>query len=281
MKQGSRWALLTTLVVIAGIVGLFNYTQKMNHQRASQETATILVHGGGSSRAAEEHIATALLRSGYAQSKLEATVSPNGRVTLKAETFGQRTIKRPVILVEFKDNENLHFHQSARWLRAVMTACQAQTPIKQVNLVGHSMGNMAIEYYLMDFGLDPTSPRVAKQISLGGHYNGILGLNDQVHRVHLQADGRPVPESQGYQKLLKVRPVYETQAIQVLNVWGDLGDGSDSDGVVTNTSSQALAYLVKPLSQYQGLEIKGAGGQHSALHENPQVDREIIRFLKE
>lgn len=280
MNKRQGLAFVTTMVVITVIVAGFTHQRDSRLRQVQQASATIFVHGGNSSRAAEMHMARALLRSGYAHSKIEATVNAKGRVHLKAMSYGRHKIQKPVILVEFVDNDNEHFHQSARWLRNVITASQSVASIKAVNLVGHSMGNMAIEYYLMDYGLSPTSPQVVKQISIGGHYNGVLGIDDQLHQMKIKPNGYPRPMTKRYRDLLKVRPVYETSPIKVLNIWGDLNDGSDSDGVVSNASSQSLAYLVQPMSQYQGLEIKGAAGQHSALHENAQVDQQLVAFLE-
>ena len=73
---------------------------------------------------------------------------------------------------------------------------------------------------------------------------------------------------------------YPKAQVQVLNIYGDLDDGSNSDGRVNNDSSKALAALLKGRARsYQELEIKGEKGQHSKLHESAKVDRAIIDFI--
>ncbi len=83
-----------------------------------------------------------------------------------------------------------------------------------------------------------------------------------------------------YQELLKLGDSYPKKQVAVLNIYGDLDDGSDSDGRVSNNSSRSEKYLLQDVYRsYQELEIKGEGGQHSKLHENRQVDRAIINFI--
>lgn len=52
------------------------------------------------------------------------------------------------------------------------------------------------------------------------------------------------------------------------------------DGDVTNASAKSLKYLINGRAKsYQELMIRGRGGQHSALHNNSQVNKALIRFI--
>ncbi|WP_435891378.1 alpha/beta hydrolase [Limosilactobacillus pontis] len=68
--------------------------------------------------------------------------------------------------------------------------------------------------------------------------------------------------------MLKLRSTFPTNT-RVLNIYGDKEDGSHSDGDVPVNSAKS----------YREVEIKGANAQHSTLHNNSQVNRELINFL--
>ncbi|MCT6902010.1 MAG: alpha/beta hydrolase, partial [Lactobacillus sp.] len=81
----------------------------------------------------------------------------------------------------------------------------------------------------------------------------------------------------GYRALLNLRKKFPQKAA-VLNIYGDMGSGSDGD--VTVNSARSYRYLVsKRARSYQEKEIRGPRAQHSKLHENTQVDRLLVNFL--
>ena len=76
-----------------------------------------------------------------------------------------------------------------------------------------------------------------------------------------------------------MRPIPKNQ-VSVLNIYGDLKDGSDSDGRVSNASSLSEKYLLRNVAKsYQTLEITGKNAQHSKLHQNAKVAQAIINFI--
>lgn len=81
-----------------------------------------------------------------------------------------------------------------------------------------------------------------------------------------------------YEKLLGLKDVYKNKNIEVLNIYGDLKDGTHSDGRVSNSSSRSLKYLLgnSPKTYKESEYIEKA--QHSALHHNKEVSDEIINF---
>ncbi|TYK44179.1 alpha/beta hydrolase, partial [Staphylococcus pseudintermedius] len=73
---------------------------------------------------------------------------------------------------------------------------------------------------------------------------------------------------------------YKGKNIDVLNIYGDLKDGTHSDGSVSNTSSRSLKYLLGGSAKtYRESEYVGPSAQHSELHDNEKVARELIQFL--
>ncbi|AVK63806.1 alpha/beta hydrolase [Lactobacillus sp. CBA3606] len=239
---------------------------------------TLFFHGWGSSYRAEQHMARAALRAGVTQTVVRATVSKRGRVTLKGHF--QANDHRPIVEVDYQDNRNANYQTDGRWARAVVVALQRRDHIKSFNMVGHSMGNMAIVYYLLANAQNQHLPKLRKQVDIAGHFNGILGVDDQPNRMQLTSSGQPLKMNHDYQALLALRKTYPKNQIKVLNIYGDQGDGSHSDGSVSNASSQSLKYLVAPRAKtYQEVKIKGPKAQHSKLHANQQVDRLLINFL--
>ena len=47
-----------------------------------------------------------------------------------------------------------------------------------------------------------------------------------------------------YPDLQQLKDIYKGQEIEVLNIYGDLQDGTNSDGRVSNSSSKSLKYLL-------------------------------------
>ena len=47
-----------------------------------------------------------------------------------------------------------------------------------------------------------------------------------------------------FKKLLSLKEVYKDKNIDVLNIYGDIQDGTHSDGRVSNSSSKSLKYLL-------------------------------------
>ena len=91
--------------------------------------------------------------------------------------------------------------------------------------------------------------------------------------------GEPQRQDATYKPLLKLRSTFPTNT-RVLNIYGDKEDGSHSDGDVPVNSAKSLKYVDSGRAKsYREVEIKGANAQHSTLHNNSQVNWELINFL--
>ncbi len=241
--------------------------------RQSKETVTFFFHGYGSSINAEKHMAEAARKAGKTNEVLTATVGWGGSVKLRGKI--QDKPKNPVILVGFQDNDNPDYHRDGWYAYKAVKTVQKKLGFEKMNLVGHSMGNMAICYMIMDDGGKKSFPVIEKQVSIAGHYNGIKGYSANSDSP-LTASGKPEHMDATYKDLLYLRQVYP-KGVAVLNIYGDTGNGSDER--VYNNSSRSLKYLLVNAKSYQELRIKGQGGQHSQLHENARVDRALQKFL--
>lgn len=236
---------------------------------------TLFIHGWGSSYHAEEKMAQAAKKAGVTKTIILADVDLNGNVTLKGKIPAQA--KAPLVLVNFENNKNVNAKMEAGYLKSVLETLQQKYHFQKMNLVGHSMGNMAILDYLLENAQNKELPQLNKQVALAAFPNGLV--KEMPSDVTVAKDGRPDQETSTFTELLPLRELYPKGA-SVLNIYGNLGDGSDSDGPVPVRSAQTLRYLVTPNAKsYEEHQITGKLGQHSKLHNNREVDRLLIKFL--
>lgn len=199
------------------------------------------------------------------------------------------------LLRKFKNTDFYHRRQQLAEEKKAERVKIALPVTIVLSAVGHSMGAYAWVYYGMHWGADPNLPRLNKMVVLAGPYNGILdkghanqpkngalaGLwDDAPHENSLDKNGRPKIIHEEYNTLLARKNNFPINT-QVLNIYGDLKDGTSSDGLVTVQSTRALRYLVSDRARsYQEFEVAGEGGQHSRLHiNNPVVNDKLTDYL--
>lgn len=281
IKQFLGISSLTLLGGILFLTGTTAHAKTTATQAAiAKTTPTLYFHGSSSSYKAEKHMVAAAKKAKVtnAKSVIRANVSAHGKVTLIGKWHAD--VKNPIVEVNYLNSNNFNYHTDGRWARNVIKHLQKVYHMTKFNAVGHSMGNMAIMYYLLDNARNRKLPQLQKQVSLGGHYDGVLGEGDWPHRIKLSKDNRPSPMDSSFKQLTKLRSRYPDKQVSVLNIYGDLQNGTNSDGRVSTASSRSLYYLIgRRAKHYQSKRIKGAQGQHSRLHNNAQVDRLMIKFL--
>ncbi len=275
--------LLLVLLLLAVYIFKNNY-QKENGASIRIATPTLFVHGWGSSYHAEESMGAYAQKSHATNSVIRADVSPAGKVTLLG-TIKKRA-KNPIVEVNLQNNKSIFaglsnqtsaMNKSSNYIKDVIIALQKRYRFNRINLVGHSMGNLQIAYYLRNNATNAHMPQLNKQVSIAGHYNGYVGEQGAPNKTVLNRAGKPRQMSTGYRALLNLRKKFPQKAA-VLNIYGDMGSGSDGD--VTVNSARSYRYLVsKRARSYQEKEIRGPRAQHSKLHENTQVDRLLVNFL--
>lgn len=278
-KKRIIWiSILSILIFIGGLLGFSKHTEAVNKSNYIQSsTPTIFFHGYGSSFNAETQMTEAIKDAGATSKIVRINVSPNGYAKLIG-TIPKGT-KNLLVEVNYDNNKMTNYHRAGLWAKNVIKLLQENLKFKSVNLVGHSMGNMAINYYILDNAGKKGFPKINKVVDIAGHFNGILGMNDKPNQMKLSNNGKPKKMDKDYKELLKLRKIYP-QNIDVLNIYGDKGDGTHSDGAVSNASSKSLKYLVSGRARsYHEKKIVGKQAQHSKLHENKQVDRILIDFL--
>lgn len=220
-------------------------------------------------------MANATKDAGVTKTIIDAKVDKDGRVTLDGSI--PKGAINPIVLVNFDNNRGASTRDQGDYAYAVVKALQDNYGITEMNMVGHSYGNMAIVYYMLQHGSDTSLPKLVKQVDIAGHFNGIIGMNEPENNS-LDGEGKPTSMTESYEELLSLGDNYPQGQVEVLNIYGNTG--KESDERVTNLSSQSLDYLLKGhVKSYQEKEITGPNGQHSKLHETALVDKPLIDFL--
>ncbi|KRL05888.1 alpha/beta hydrolase [Liquorilactobacillus oeni] len=287
--------LLSCILVIAigyGAITQLNHYHYLKTHYVSSNIPTIFVHGWNGTLHSEEPMAKAAERMHVAKKAMIIHVRPNGQLKTKGQL--KEKVNNPIVEVVF-DNKRAGEFQDAEWLKNVTQFLKNKYRIKKFNAVGHSMGAYAWAYYNMLVANDKKYPRINRIVLIAGPYDGIInnhkldqplktplsGLwEDRPNENRLLENGKPLILHAEYQKLLKLHKRFPKQA-QVLNIYGNLGDGTNSDGVVTLVSARSLGYLLrKQVQVYHELEVIGPNAQHSRLHQNNLVvNKALINFL--
>lgn len=284
MKKFKIWGILL-IVSVCFIVGGFIFFEEngKSYEKAhahyiNSPTPMLFLHGTSGTLNSFHYLIQQAEDRGVTQDVLIAHVSSEGDVTFEGDL--SKDADNPIVQIELEDNDNMDLNANAKWIKNVLTELQAQYHIKDFNFVGHSMGNTSFAQYMINYGKDKTLPHLKKQVSIAGTYNGVLGQNEDVNEITVDKNGKPsrmIPPYQGFRKL---KDVYQGQNIEVLNIYGDLLDGTNSDRLVSESSAKSLKYLLdnSPKS-YKELRYEGENAEHSALHDNQDVANDILPYL--
>ena len=278
-----RFPLITILTTILAFCCLAVSSRAMAIQHYRQSTVpTIFVHGWGSSARAEDKMARAAQRAGVTKTIVRANVDRQGKVSFDRNI--PKGAINPIVEVNLADNKLSHYqddytagyHHGGTYVRNVVNALEKRGNYPAFNFVGHSMGNLEIANYINDNA--GHLPKINHLVAIAGHYNGLVGQSKAESTV--SQEGKPTREDSCFKALLGLRQNFPRNT-RVLNIYGNLDNGSNSDGDVPVSSAKSLKYLVANRAKsYQELELHGKNAQHSRLHNNNhQVDQALINFL--
>ena len=245
MSKSSQRSIIAIIIVLIGIVGFAWHQHRQASKFVQSNTPTLFFHGGGSSYHAEEHMVNAAKKAGVTKTILRANIDKNGKVTLHG-TMHKNSIN-PIVEVNYEDNRQLDFNKHGVWATNVVKALQKQYDIKNINMVGHSLGNISIIYYMLQNAQNKSMPKLRKQVDMAGHFDGLdfAGLPDDIRQpqgLKLDKNGKPNKMNANYRQMTKLRSIYPKNQVRVLNIIGNIG--GNTDGTVTNVSSLSLKYLV-------------------------------------
>lgn len=264
--------------------GLFQKFKKLKTIREITEQQvvetfipTVLLHGVYGNR----HTMQGMIRRwellGFATKILEIEVSAEGDLSVKGNWVQRNQQEYPLIQVFF-DNNDASPEVQAEWLLKIMTFLK-KLGIEEVNMLGHSMGGVAsLRYLMQSLTYQETTPKVEKFVALGSPFKGEIANTLFSKIYHLDRNGK-LDFNPSYKYFMAHRESLSPE-LQVLNIYGDLEDGTNSDGIVETENAKILKEIVSEnVASYEEYEIKGLKGQHTLLHENEEVDQLVADFL--
>ncbi|MFT8408223.1 alpha/beta hydrolase [Liquorilactobacillus satsumensis] len=279
-KKGffSTFLIRILLMLLACTLVLLGATEN-THDRKLHFTAiipTIYLHGYGGGAASTNKMIAAAEKSGRAQKTLTINVSQDGQLHLQGTWSWSE--KNPIVQVIFDDN-TAEIPTEAAWLKQVVNYLHQHYNMQKFNVVTHSMSG-PVTYYWAVHLRQKNGPVLNKFVPIAGPFNGVIYIDDTPNQNSLESSGKPTSQNTAYRDYFKFRSRFPRQT-KVLNIFGNLEDGTNSDGLVTNVSARSLAYLIRGhVASYQELMVKGANAQHSLLHNhNTTVDQAVINFL--
>lgn len=268
--------LLTCLIAVMAIT-MMNQAAFASTHYVRSTTPTIFFHGYNSGAHAERYMVNGIKKAGVSKTVITANVAADGKVTLQGRIPTNAT--NPLVMVNFENSRNTDYAMQGQWVKNVVVKLQQTYHIKKMNIEAHSMGNMAVMYYLLANGQNKKLPQLQKQVAMAGTFDGAMGWNEPNNLTVNKTTGKPSAENEAFKKLLPLRQTYPHQ-VQVLNIYGDLGDGNDSQ--VSNNSCQTLRYLLNNRARsYREVKITGTNAKHELLHHNQQVNQILIHFFWE
>ncbi|WP_137597806.1 alpha/beta hydrolase [Paucilactobacillus kaifaensis] len=277
-KKG--WLLIISCLSILLLVGCSKNATQHSNKKVTQPVPTIFVHGLMGSHKSTDKMITAMQKNGQAKKIMTINVQADGK--LKRIGKYDHQVKRPIIQVNFENNE-ASIQTQTKWLTETLHYLRVKQHVKRYNAVAHSAGNITLVETEMK--ATKTIPQLKRLVIIAGPFNGVIGMNDAANTNQLQKNYRPkiiYPANDwypSYEQLLSWRHHFPAN-VRILNIYGDLGDGSHSDGMVTEQSELSVNYLLRGLhDSIKNVKITGQNAAHSSLHDNQTVNRQLIKFL--
>lgn len=236
---------------------------------------TLFIHGYGGTEGSFSGMLSRFEASSFGKKVLTIIVQPDGSISETGDW--QEQTNNPLIQVLFADNKNNEWNQ-ADWIKVVLSYLTSTYQIDEVNLVGHSMGAVSSLRYLVTYGSDQSLPMVNHFVAIGGPFNDFVTGNEDQSLGTLDLNG-PLVISERYGDFSAGIQQFPKETA-MLNIAGDVKDGSDGDGTVPLRSALAINYLMQTNGiEYRYEIITGSQAYHSLLHENTQVDQMVANFL--
>ncbi|MBC9118639.1 alpha/beta hydrolase [Fructobacillus fructosus] len=276
MKTKYLYSLIAVLLVLIPITYLgIKITTSSNG--SSQNQTIIFIHGYGSSASATNALATQTKQDLGIKNRLKVKINGQGQNDLQSSKLSS---SGNIIQLEFTDKDTSEKNES-KYIATVTKILKAKG-ISAISLVGHSMGsNVALRYLETDGYLTPQYPTVNKLVAIAGPFNTGIDQPDEIRKQFknnsIDAETKLPKFQDGNFKFFYKNKDNLSPSLQILNIYGDIGDGTD--GKISNFSSESLNLLIKKEQPYLQLKVTGSQVQHSQIRTNPRVTKQVSKFL--
>lgn len=257
----------------------FNSQEKLefSSKEKNRIVPTVMMHGTKGTRRSLGSMIKRLTKAKKAKKVMDIEVSKTGAITIDGELDYYNNGPAPLIQVIFKESDPAEWQQGM-WLNDIFTKLQLEYGVVEVDFVGHSMGGITGLRYIVDHGHDYRAIQIRKLVCIGSPFNSEVVHESGITKYDCDEKG-PNHFHETY-RYLKSYSERLPNSLRILNIYGDLKNGSKSDGVVSTSSARALKHIIEgKVNYYIEREVRGWRAQHSLLHENRQVDDLVAQFL--
>ncbi|SDJ02678.1 alpha/beta fold hydrolase [Alteribacillus bidgolensis] len=261
---------ITSVLIILCSTLLFFDEPQTKSQDTTNITPTLFIHGFKGGPGSFNTMLHRFERNGWGSRGLIFHVSADGEV----EAEGQLTNdNNPFIQILFEHNRASLADQTV-WLQRIMASLHETYEIKQVNLIGHSMGGLTSANYILH-NEENKYPAVKRLVVIGSPFKGIhqksyFDVNTGAATVDLQ------PSSAALENMVYKKDNFD-EHVSVLAIAGVINN-EDTDGLVRRNSAYGIKDIV-PRANYQEETFYDTNATHSGLHEHTGVDKKIAAFL--
>lgn len=236
---------------------------------------TVFIHGYEGNSFSFGPLLRRFERENVAKREMTIVVQKDGKLSVEGKLKNRND--NPTIMVLFAKDVTDEITQS-KWIDKVMRYLYQQK-VRRVNLVSHSMGGVSSLRYLLEYAGEKT-PVTEHFVAIAAPFNDLEIAEDteEIFAYELTEKG-PSGETPVYQYFDQAMNQLPTN-LHVLDVAGDLKDGTESDGSVSTHSAFALRLLFqKHARSYQELTVTGKSGGHSAITKSAKLEKQLIKFI--
>ncbi|MGR3742381.1 alpha/beta hydrolase [Companilactobacillus sp. DQM5] len=236
---------------------------------------TLFIHGFRGGDYTTEKMVLASLNKTDADDFLKITVNRLGKISYEGTWTNN---KHPLIQIVFKDKFTISQIMSY-WLLKVLKDLARNFNFKKYYAVGHSLGAVALTLMEISASNKPFLPKIDKMVLIAGPFSGVIGLGDLPNINRLNKDGRPLFIGFTFMQLMLLKKKFPKD-VDVINIYGNVNDFSNSDKYVSVTSARSIGYILKDqVRSFNEYEILGNRGEHSQMHDDDEILDAMTTFL--
>ena len=187
------------------------------------------------------------------------------------------TARFPIVQLVFKDRW-IPSMIIERWFNQILNDLYQRYHFKYYNAIGHSLGAVALVSFLINTYNKPL-PQIRRLALIAGPFDGVVAFGDLPNINPLSPQGRPAFMTPKYLWTYLNRIKFPKNA-QILNVFGNINDSSNTDKYVSVSSARSIKYILKPqVQQFLEYNAVGTSGEHSQMHDDKNVLQVINNFI--
>lgn len=250
--------------------------EKDNKQSKNiKQIPTLFVHGFRGGDYTTEKMVLAALSYTQANDFLKITVDWRGKLSYEGTWTNNFN---PLVQIVFADKW-VGSRIMAVWLLKIIKDLDHRYDFDHYNAVGHSLGAIALVFMEIKKATRSFLPKLSKLVLIAGPFSGVVGLSDLPNINSFNKYGRPLFVNPTYWQLMLTKKAFPKN-VDVINIYGNVNDFSNTDKYVSVTSAKSISYILKDqVKSFQEFEIVGDRGEHSQMHDDERILNAMTNFL--